>query len=120
MGKALERKRSIQCSCLYKNDSDDFLGNVVLGHGNTAGESELAYLFMKNCWKQGFGTEAVTPVVREYAPATVNEGYKLEGKPLCKIVATSRPDNPASCRILERVGMKKTGEEQKFGAQRNF
>ena len=30
---------------VFRNDTDDFLGHVVLGHGDVAGESELAYLF---------------------------------------------------------------------------
>ncbi len=105
---------------VFKNDTDEFAGHVVLGHGDNPGESEIAYLFMKNCWKQGFGTEAVTSVVREYAPATVAKGYTLGGEPLTKIVATARTDNTGSCKILEKVGMRQTGIEEKFGSERCF
>ena len=104
---------------VFKNDSDEFLGHVVIGHGDAPGESELAYLFMKKHWGNGFGTEAVTAVVKEYAPATVKEGYTLEGKALEVIMATARPDNPYSVKILEKLGMDKTGEEEKHGALRH-
>lgn len=103
---------------VFKNDTDDFLGHVVLGHGDAAGESELAYLFNRSYWKKGYGTEVVTAIVKEYAPATLQEGYTLEGRPLEKIVATARPDNPASVRILEKVGMHFLSKEQKYGAER--
>lgn len=103
---------------VFKKDEDTFLGHVVLGHGDAPGQSELAYLFMRNHWKRGYGTEAVTAVVQEYAPATISKGYLLEGKALEKITATARTDNPGSYKILERNGMQKIGEEVKFGGLR--
>lgn len=103
---------------VYKNDTGEFIGHVIAGHGNVPGQSELAYLFLKQYWGNGFGTEAVFAIVREYAPATVAEGYTLEGTVLERITATTRPDNIASLRILENLGMHKIGEEEKFGAIR--
>ncbi len=104
---------------VFRNDTDDFLGHVVLGHGDAPGESELAYLFNRPHWGKGYGSEAVTAVVKEYAPATVKEGYLLDGKPLERIVATARLDNPASGRILEKVGMQFVRAEEKYGAMRH-
>lgn len=103
---------------VFIKDTGEFIGHVVLGHGDTAGESEIAYLFHKPHWGKRYGSEAVTAIVKEYASATVQEGYTLEGKPLEKIVATARPDNPAACRILEKVGMHFVSEEEKYGATR--
>jgi [ribosomal protein S5]-alanine N-acetyltransferase len=105
---------------VFKTATDEFLGHVILGHGDAAGQSELAYLFAKGHWHKGVGTEAVTAVVQEYAPATVEEGYILDGKPLEKITATARSDNPFSVKILTKLGMHKTGEEEKYGAVRQF
>ncbi len=90
----------------------------MIGHGDEPGQSELAYLFMKNHWGKGFGTEAVTALVKEYAPATVMEGYTLEGKTLENITATARSDNPASVKILEKLKMHKIGEEEKYESLR--
>lgn len=105
---------------VFKNDTDEFVGHVSIGHGDAPGQSELAYLFMKNHWNNRYGTEAVTAVVKEYAPATVKMGYTLEGKTLEKITSTARPDNPHSVKILERLGMHKIGEEEKHGSLRYF
>lgn len=102
---------------VFMEDRNEFLGHVVIGHGDAPGQSELAYLFKKNHWGKGFGKEAVTAVVKEYAPATVMEGYTLEGKTLETIMATARPDNPGSVKILERL-MHKVGESEKYGALR--
>ncbi len=96
----------------------DFIGHVVLGHGDRPGESELAYLFHQKYWNQGYGTEAVTALVKEYAPMVAKD-YQLGDQPLKRIVATARPDNPASCKILEKVGMKKIGDEVTHGALRH-
>jgi RimJ/RimL family protein N-acetyltransferase len=101
------------------SSSSDFLGHVTLGHTAHAGESELAYLFHEQCWGNRYGSEAVTAVVKEYAPATVKQGYAtLEGEPLQKIVATARTDNVASWRILAAVGMTRQGTVDKHGAPR--
>lgn len=105
---------------IHDKYNDKFLGWVVLGRGDAPGESELAYMFHHRCWRQGFGNEAVGAVVKEYAPATVSEGYLMEGKPLEKIVATARPDNPASCKILDNVGMKVVRQGEGYGAIRNY
>src|SRR3990167_1103777 len=104
---------------VFHQETDDFLGHIVLGHGTQAGESELAYLLKRPHWNKGYGTEAVRAVVREYAPATVQEGYTLEGKPLETITATVRPDNPASERILQKVGMHFVRAEEKQSALRH-
>jgi RimJ/RimL family protein N-acetyltransferase len=104
---------------IFKKNTDDFLGHIVLGHGDIPGAGEVAYLFKQKVWGNRYGSEAVEAVVKEFAPAIVKEGYTLEGKPLEKILATSRADNIASCRILEKVGMHLDRVEEKHGAMRN-
>lgn len=101
---------------VFKKDTDEFVGHVALGHADVAEESELAYLFMKCHWNKRYATESVTPVVEEYAPATVEEGYILDGKPLERIVATAQPSNIYSCRMLKQLGMHMVKEEEKHGA----
>jgi ribosomal-protein-alanine N-acetyltransferase len=104
---------------VFKNDTDEFVGHVVLGYGDQPGQAELAYLFKKAHWGKGYGKETVTAVVREYAPALFKQGYLLEGKSLETITACARPDIPAAIKILEKVGMHKTGEGEKYGALRH-
>ncbi len=102
----------------YIGNTDEFIGCVSPGHGDSPGISEISYLFHKLQWGKGYGSEAVTAIVNEYVPATIRNGYTLENKVLEKIVATARTDNPASQRILEKCGMQKVGTEEKYGATR--
>lgn len=106
---------------IFQRDSDEFIGHAILGHGGQPGRSELAYLITRHHWNKKFATEAVTAIVKEYAPATIAEGYTLDGKTLRQLTATTRCDNPHSAAILTKLGMSKVGEEEKYGALRyNF
>ncbi|QDQ28390.1 GNAT family N-acetyltransferase [Chitinimonas arctica] len=101
-----------------KRGDNQFIGQVVLGHGERPGQSELAYVFEPSAWGQHYGTEAVTAVVNDYAPELATREcfrYKLEGAPFESIVATSRLDNWASVKILTGLGMREIGEEQVDG-----
>ncbi len=102
---------------VFKKDDNTFIGHVVLGYGDDKpGQSELAYVFDKKMWGKGFGKEAVSAIVNEYAPELVRLKYKLEGKPFTSIIATTRPDNVASFKILKNsLGMESIKEEVKYG-----
>lgn len=104
---------------IYRRDNDTFYGHVVLGHSGVAGQAELAYLACANQWGAGLMTEAVDAVLHVLAPQLQARGFELDGAPLQRIIATARPDNIASCRLLERAGFAFTKRETKFGAQRN-
>jgi len=103
---------------VFKKDTHEFIGHVIAGHGDAPGLSEVAYLFLKAFWGQGYGTEATRALVKECAPATIREGYKVEGEVLYRLTSTVRPDNPGSVRVLQKVGVHKVGEEERFGAVR--
>ena len=96
-----------------------FVGHIALGHGDLPGQAELAGLGNQGFWGKGYGSEAATAIVREYAPATIERGYLLKGSPLTTIVATARSDNLYSGRILEKIGMCFVHKEEKHGALRN-
>ncbi len=105
---------------VFKNDNDKFIGHVVLGHGDVPGQSELAYVFDKSIWGKGFGKEAVSTVVKEYAPELVQHGYQVDGKPFLSITATSRQDNEASVKILKSTWMSIVKEEVKYEHNRSI
>ena len=88
---------------------------AVMGLSDTPGVSQLSYLFHPRYWNKGYASQTAAALVTEYAPATVQQGYALEGKPLERIVATARVDNPASFRILEKVGMQRVGTAEIYG-----
>lgn len=104
---------------VFKSDDDKFIGHVVLGHGDEPGQSEMAYVFAKSFWSHGFGKEAVTAVVKEYAPELVARNYHLEGKPFTSITATARTDNEASVKILAHAGMKSISQSVMYGNNRH-
>lgn len=105
--------------CVRDKKTNEFIGHIVLGHGDRPGQSEIAFLFHKKFWNQGFGKEAVTAIIQDYAPELIRRGYLLEGKPLDEIVATSRQDNTAGVKILTQLMGEAVKQEEKFGSLRN-
>jgi RimJ/RimL family protein N-acetyltransferase len=110
---------------VFQREEDVFMGHVVLGYGEKHGETELAYIFDKEHWGKGYGKESVHAVVKEFAPELKRKGYRLkyqeDKKEFTAITATSRIDNTASTKILESAGLKKVGENTKWGHRRfNF
>ena len=105
---------------ILKNDTDEFIGHVLLGDGDQPGFAELAYVFDKKFWGQGYGKEVIPIIVQEYAPELVERNYKLIGENFKRIEATARPDNPASINLLKAAGLKKFSEKPKWGQLRHF
>ena len=84
-----------------KND-DRVIGQCGLWHLEKTGEVDLAYTLAQDCWGQGYATEASIAWL-DYAFGFGQElGHGLD---LPRIVAISKPENRASIRILEKLGM---------------
>ncbi len=119
--KRWEQDNPFSSFVVSKNDTEEFIGTVVLGHTQRPGSSELAYIFDHKFWGQGYGKESVVAIVKEYAPALVKKDYRILGNTFTSIEATTRPDNEASVKVLEAAGMRKISEHEKFGHNRyNF
>ncbi len=103
---------------IFEKETGEFVGHGVLGHGDVPGESEAAIIIMKKFWNKGYASEASLAALRYYVPKLVSKGYQVDGKPLEIIRATARPDNPASCKIMEKAGMVHERDEEKYGAIR--
>ncbi len=73
------------------------IGSVGLGH--TDGEVELGYWIAKPQWGQGYATEASRAVLR----LARTLGHR-------RVTAGHFLDNPASGRVLRKVGFRPTGE----------
>jgi ribosomal-protein-alanine N-acetyltransferase len=101
-----------------RSKSGEFIGHVVLGHGDHPGHSEIAYLIRADKWAQGYGSEAVRAVVEGLAPLLRVYGFKVENGDFRMIDATARPDNPGSGKILENLGMNVVDTSEKFNALR--
>lgn len=67
------------------------IGHVVMGYGDNPGQSELAFALLPEYWNQGYGTEAVTAVVKTLGPQLVQKGYLVDGAPLRKSSRIAAP-----------------------------
>jgi [ribosomal protein S5]-alanine N-acetyltransferase len=77
-----------------------FLGRCGLRPEQGTGDTELAYAFARHAWGRGIATEA--------ASAVVQHGFDAG---LTRIVGCALAQNPASVRVLEKVGMHRVREE---------
>lgn len=106
--------------CVREKNTNAFIGHIILGHGENPGQSELAFLFRKEYWSQGYGKEAVAAVLENLAPELMHRGFLLKGNPLEEIVATSRTDNIAANKILKQFMGEVAAQNEKFGCMRNL
>jgi RimJ/RimL family protein N-acetyltransferase len=77
-------------------DSSKIIGRCGLGFLENTLEVELGYVLDKSYWNMGLGTEA--------GQATLKYGF--EEIQLDRIVAIALPENIASIRVIQKVGMK--------------
>lgn len=85
---------------MVRRDDDRVIGQCGLWHLEKTGEVDLAYTLAQDCWGQGYATEA--------SIAWLDYGFGQglgHGLDLHRIVAISKPENGASIRILEKLGM---------------
>ncbi|MFI8684595.1 GNAT family N-acetyltransferase [Rossellomorea sp. NPDC077527] len=81
-------------------DGHDLIGEIDLyDFDHATGNCEVSYSIGYNWWNKGYGTETLKAVV-EFAFIHMN---------LHKLSASHNTDNPASGRIMEKVGMKQEG-----------
>ena len=100
---AIEETSSEPWQSVVRAVIDPVLGKIVglCGIVRLRGtvEGELWYLVRPKCWHKGIATEA--------AKAILALGF--EDMALHRIWATCLPENPASARVLEKVGMRWEG-----------
>ena len=71
------------------------IGNIGLMFNLPHDNAEMGYWIGKPYWNQGYGTEAAGAVIR----------YAFEELGLNRVYATHFTRNPASGRILQKIGM---------------
>ena len=76
--------------------SGDFAGFCGLKYLDSTSEIEVGYRLAKRFWGMGFATEA--------AQASLRFGFEVHG--LDRIVAVVQPENVASCRVAEKIGLR--------------
>lgn len=87
------------------NSTNQLIGCMSLIFNRAHQRAELGYWIGEEFWASGYGTEAAVEVVR----------YGFENLSLNKITARHVPENMASGKILQKVGMKFEGHlKQEF------
>jgi RimJ/RimL family protein N-acetyltransferase len=88
-------------SVILKSNGE-LVGDCGLEHMEVDGspEVEIGYDFRSTYWGQGLATEAAA-AVRNYAFQELGLG---------RVISLIRPDNPASMRVAEKIGMVKEKE----------
>jgi len=72
-----------------------FIGSIEIEYLDDTDEYELGYCLSKDYWGKGFATEASRAAVR----------FGFESVKLDRIIAVVVPENTASWRVLEHIGM---------------
>ena len=88
-----------QRGAITAKDSDTLIGSVGLTPGETADTAELGYWLARPCWGRGLVTEAARVVV----------GFGFNTLRLPAITSGYFANNPASGRVLEKLGFVETG-----------
>ena len=76
--------------------NNDFLGWAALQRLDNSDEIEVGYRFLESTWGKGYATEAGNILVK----------YGFEELDVPEIVGIAHPDNKASIRVLEKLGLK--------------
>jgi RimJ/RimL family protein N-acetyltransferase len=85
---------------VWERETVELVGDCTLFLDEARGEWELAYGFRRDRWGRGYATEA--------GEACVRYGFEVLGAE--RIVADVDPENPASVRVLEKLGFRRAGE----------
>ena len=99
-----ERGTSYQFAITGHEDGQELIiGCVGLKLDETPGTAELGYWIGRRYWGHGVATEAVGRVAR----------WALANLPVARLEAYVAEDNPPSCAVLRRIGLRETGRGRK-------
>jgi RimJ/RimL family protein N-acetyltransferase len=93
--------RGYGASALYVEGDPVMAGYCGIVTARRRADPEIIYALRPRWWRQGLATELV--------PALLRFGFETCGLP--RLIATIRPENHASLRVVERAGMHCAGEE---------
>ena len=92
---------------LELKDSGEVIGWCGLKFHEDSGLTDVGYRLFKRHWGKGYATESCKAAI-EYGFRELN---------LEKIIAHARKENTASLRVLEKCGLKITGEDNDCGGE---
>ncbi|HAX23739.1 MAG TPA: GNAT family N-acetyltransferase [Thermomicrobiales bacterium] len=92
-----------------ETETGQTVGGAVLDHAAIGDDNpvQVGYYFARSVWGRGYATELTIGLLRH--------GFGALG--LDRIVAVTIPANAASCRVLEKAGMRNAGQTIYHGNQ---
>ena len=93
--------RGYGASALYVQGESTMAGYCGIVTARRRADPEIIYALRPQWWRQGLASELV--------PALLHFGFVTCGLP--RLIATIRPENHASLRVVEKAGMHCAGEE---------
>jgi RimJ/RimL family protein N-acetyltransferase len=92
---------------IVMKDGGEFIGSGGVVPVKDAPDVEIAYHFLPSAWGKGYATEAATAIL----------AFGFENAGLKEIIGLAYPDNVASWRVLEKVGMRFVGTATYYGIE---
>jgi ribosomal-protein-alanine N-acetyltransferase len=111
--RAIERRVKMEAELGYapfmivRKDGDEFIGSGGVVPVKETSDVEIAYHFLPSAWGKGYATEAATAIL----------AFGFENARLNEIIGLAYPDNVASWRVLEKVGMRFVGTANYYGIE---
>jgi len=105
----LERS-STKESCIWAvrlKENNEFIGVVSLDNHIDGMFKEISYEFLPQSWGNGYAAEVVSQLLM----------YALHELKLGKVIAETQTANTASCRLLEKLGMRLEYKLHRYGAE---
>jgi ribosomal-protein-alanine N-acetyltransferase len=90
---------------VIERTTGELIGHCGLNHMPESTDIEVLYALARATWGRGLATEA--------AEAALAHGFGPVALP--RIIAVTKPENVASRRVMERLGMAYEGERDAFG-----
>lgn len=86
-------------ACVLK-ETGRIVGFCGLKHLDDLGETDIGFRFLPRYWGRGLATEAASACL----------GYAFQSIGLARVIGLVMPANPASVRVLGKIGMRPEGE----------
>jgi RimJ/RimL family protein N-acetyltransferase len=90
---------------ILTKDNGQFIGSGGVVPLKDTPDVEIAYHYLPSAWGKGYATEAATAIL----------AFGFENARLKEIIGLAFPENVASWRVLEKIGMRFIGTATYFG-----
>ncbi|MCP5469716.1 MAG: GNAT family N-acetyltransferase [Chlamydiales bacterium] len=103
---------------VFEKSSGSFIGQVDLLPTDEEGTVEIGYIFLRQFHFMGYCQEAIQGLISEYVPSLQEKRFFTNGGPIQKLVASAHPQNYASLKQIQKLGMSFNSATKRFGAER--